>query len=111
MTPTPLLDRARARELLGGCPACLLRRGGLLGGLPLTLAWAPVSLGVQTHRPQPVAPAPGTLDRAGAAAEVRYDTSGAAAGHTLPRLMSALAEILAVVVLACHEPIRLAFPA
>jgi hypothetical protein len=36
---------------------------------------------------------------------------GAAAGHTLPRLMGRLGPILAVVVLARHEAMRLAFRA
>ncbi len=98
----------------GGALRGRLRRwaselGGLIGGRLLALA--PVGLGVEAYRPQPVAPAPRALDRAGAAAEVGYDAAGAAAGHTLPRLMSALAEILAVAVVACHEPMRLAFPA
>ena len=101
--------RPRLRELLGGCLAGRGRHYRLNGGRLLALA--PVGLGVQAHWPEPVAPAPRALDRAGAAAEVGYDAAGAAAGHTLPRLMSALVEILAVGVVASHEPMRLAFPA
>jgi hypothetical protein len=112
MTPTPFAARrppARLRVLLRSCLAGRLRLDGSV--CRWLLAPAPVRLGVQTHGPQPVACTPRALDRAGATAEVGYNAAGAAAGHTLPRLMSALAEILAVAVVACHEPMRLAFPA
>jgi hypothetical protein len=94
----------------------LLDRGGLLRrlrrlGRLLRVIRAPVRLRVDVDGTQTATAAPRAADRARAATEVRYDPAGAAAGHTLPRLMSALGQILAVGVIACHEAMRLAFPA
>ncbi|MCW3032641.1 MAG: hypothetical protein JWM60_986 [Solirubrobacterales bacterium] len=60
---------------------------------------------------QPAPCAPWALDRARGAAEVGDDPACAAAGHTLPRLMGPLGQILRIGAVACHEPIRLAFRA
>ena len=70
-----------------------------------------MSLGVDLGGTQAAAAAPGALDRALGAAEVGYHPTGAAAGHTLPRLMGPLSQILRVGTFACHEAMRLAFPA
>jgi hypothetical protein len=69
----------------------------------------PDGLGIDLGQAHPAALAPGAREGAGGAAEVRDHSTGAATGHTLPRPLGRLGLILAVVCLARHEPMRLAF--
>ena len=78
----------------------------LRGGLSLG---RPARLGVDAGDARPGAPAPWALEEAGGAAEVGDDPAGAAAGHTLPRLMGLAGLILLVGCVARHEAMRLAF--
>ena len=83
----------------------LLGSGGGGGSLAGQLAWASMSgerIPVPAHHGQSTV--------LGGPAEVGYDPSGAATGHTLTRLNGPAGQILAVVVAARHEPMRLAFP-
>ena len=89
--------------------------GGRAGGLRLNLVGWPGGLCVDALQAHSAALTPRAGNRARAAAEVRDHLTGAAAGHTLPRLMGRVPAIIhvvcAVVSLAGHVRIRLAFPA
>src|SRR5271165_6890314 len=96
-----------------GVPAGAASAGGALGaggcrrrGLGWRRVRGPACLGVDVGAPDAAALAPRAGDRARLAAEFRDHAAGAAAGHTLPRLMRL---ILAVILSACHVVMRLAF--
>ena len=101
-----LTPRSPARPLLGSGVVGRVRRRGRRG-----LALEPLGLGIHLGKTHPAAGAPGTGDGAGRTAEVGDHLSGAATGHTLPRPVGPLRLIFAVVCLACHEAMRLAFRA
>jgi hypothetical protein len=75
------------------------------------LALEPPGLGIHLGKAHAATGAPGTGDGAGRAAEVGDHLATASAGHTLPRPVGPLRLILAVVCLARHEAMRLAFRA
>src|SRR5450759_1460152 len=110
----PGYGRERERPLfrlrLGSCGSGgRLGRRGLHGDV--TALGRPFGLHVDARHPHPAPLAPRTGDLARRAAEVRDHLAAAPAGHTLPQPMGLLGLILAVALVAGHEPLRLAFPA
>src|SRR5580704_6156302 len=104
----------------GGHPWAWAKASGeerLGGGLGRAGRWClRVLLGPSRLRADPreahSAPStPRTGELARRATEVGDHLAAAATGHTLPRLMGRRCLTLALVAVACHEPIRLAFPA
>jgi hypothetical protein len=71
----------------------------------------PLGLSVDVWEAHPATPAPGAYDRAGVAPEVGDHFAAAATRHTLPRPVRPVRMILAVALLAVHEPMTLAFRA
>jgi len=82
--------------------------GGALGGV-LAIGLEPARLGIHADHTHAAAAAPRTGELAGRATEAGYHLTGAAAGHTLPRLMWSPRLIAAVAIVASHWPPRLAF--
>jgi hypothetical protein len=105
-TVSSMAGDARERALLGRRVVGRLRRLRRLGR---RTALEPLGLRIHLGEAHPATGAPGARDRAGRAAEVRDHLAGASAGHTLPRPVGPLRLIFAVVCLACHEAMRLAF--
>jgi hypothetical protein len=95
-----------------GCDGLTVRYRGLpLRGGRSRLPLEPSGLGIHAGESCPCPTAPWARDRARRAAETRDHPSAAATGHTLPRPVGCLRLILAVVCLAGHEAMRLAFRA
>jgi hypothetical protein len=77
----------------------------------LDVSLEPAGLRIDVRHTHAATIAPRARELAGGAAEVGDHLTAAAAGHTLPRPMRRRCLPLAVAVLACHDPIRLALRA
>jgi hypothetical protein len=108
--PSEPASGGRARRLISGrrTGGRIARVGAIVPGSGAASTLAPVRLRVDTGQAHTSPTAPRTLERALRAPQVGDHAAAAAAGHTLPRPMRAVAVLTRLSVLTGHESLRLA---